>query len=350
MGESSRSPSLSPGRRAGPTTTTGNRAGTALPGRVAAGTGDRDAGQLWKRTGAGDREIGKDRDRRPEPDRDAGGEPRVLPSRAVSPGRPHVHLRCTCMGVSRHRGSSRSSARDTGIVRRDSSRVRGRVVVSAFVASAPRFESSRERSHRCHSENSGGGHADAWASRRTIGGTACRACCGLAATGPGVAVGTAAAGPSEVCDAGRKGDCRAGKPAAWSASLAASTAATWRCHAVSGSRSSNRAGTSATWSWMPESGPCWHAQAREAEAEPFGSDDGSHQLVVACRWVDHPTQAEQPAEVGHRHAGFCGDRGQLGHVADQRHGGGLDDGQPAPLEIRVGGSDPTAADHGFGCG
>jgi hypothetical protein len=101
------------------------------------------------------------------------------------------------MGVSRYRGSSRSFLRETGSVRRNASRVCGRVAVSAFAASAAAVRAARcERSHRRYSERSGGGvEADAWASRREIGGTACSAPCGLTATGPGIGVRTAAAAP-----------------------------------------------------------------------------------------------------------------------------------------------------------
>jgi hypothetical protein len=78
------------------------------------------------------------------------------------------------MGVSRYRTRSRSFVPVLGNVRRDSSRVSGRVVVSGFVASASGVRRARrEWSHRRHSESSGGGaEAEAWASRRAIGGTA----------------------------------------------------------------------------------------------------------------------------------------------------------------------------------
>src|ERR671910_1903812 len=81
------------------------------------------------------------------------------------------------MGVSRDRTRSRSFVPVVGNVRRDASRVGGRVAVSAFVASASGGGvARRERSHRDHSESSGGGVvAAALASRRAIGGTACRA-------------------------------------------------------------------------------------------------------------------------------------------------------------------------------
>jgi hypothetical protein len=78
------------------------------------------------------------------------------------------------MGVSRYRTRSRSFVPVLGNVRRDSSRLSGRVVVSALVASAPGVRgASREWWHRRHSESSGGGaEAEALASRRAIGGTA----------------------------------------------------------------------------------------------------------------------------------------------------------------------------------
>jgi hypothetical protein len=83
------------------------------------------------------------------------------------------------MGLSRYRGSSRSFVRDRGNVRRAASRVSGRAVEGAFVASAAAVRAARrERSHRDHNESSGGGGvAVVLASRRAIGGTACSARC-----------------------------------------------------------------------------------------------------------------------------------------------------------------------------
>jgi hypothetical protein len=191
---------------------------------------------------------------------------------------------CTCMGVSRYRTRSRSCIRDTGTVCRDASRVSARAVASAFGASAEAVRRARrERSHRRHRESSGGGvEADAWASIRAIGGTACTARCGFAGTGSGVEVRATAAVSSATAQTAGCGDRRAGRPAAARASVAAATAVAWRCLAMSGRRCSSRAGTRASWSWVPNV-TCSprHFEARERQAELLGPGQGPHQLVVA---------------------------------------------------------------------
>jgi hypothetical protein len=91
--------------------------------------------------------------------------------------------------------------------------------------------------HRDHSESSGGACvATTLASRRAIGGTARRARCAVAGGCPGAEAGATVPGRSTARQSAGSGDPSAGRPAAAKASLAASTAATWRSLATSGSR------------------------------------------------------------------------------------------------------------------
>jgi hypothetical protein len=156
------------------------------------------------------------------------------------------------MGVSRYRTRSRSFVPVIGNVRRDASRVSGRVAVIAFVASALWLRGARRgRSHRDHSESSGGGvEAEAPASRRAIGGTACSVRCPSRDGRSAATAGASALGRSAARSVVGSGERRA-RPAAVRASLAASSAAICRCLATSGSRSSSRNGTRASSLWMP---------------------------------------------------------------------------------------------------